>query len=197
MAEERRFRDRQATVTVGLTDGRTLVGRLGRFRPADADLGLMVRARDAAGLVSEGQQRLAAEHIAYVAVHRGDSVAPAAIGEAVTLDVHVAGGLTFTVKADAAEVSDRLGFWAVPTSASGAFGEIYFYAHGINARENKVTLADILMENGVLAQHGLARGLEELAAERAANIGDILIAQKKVNVEEVAAAAATQQESGT
>jgi type II secretory ATPase GspE/PulE/Tfp pilus assembly ATPase PilB-like protein len=182
---------------VGLTDGRTLVGRLGRFRPSDADLGLMVRSRDAAGMVTEGQQRLAAEHIAYVAVHRGDSVASAAIGETVNLDVHVAGGLTFSVKADVAESSDRLGFWASPLSASGAFGEIYFYAHGINAREDKVTLGDILMETGVLARQGLALGLENLAAERAANIGDILIAQKKVNEKEVAAAAATQREGGT
>lgn len=197
MVDERRFRDRQATVTVGLTDGRTLVGRLGRFRPADADLALMVRTREATGLVTEGQQRLAAEHIAYVAVHRGDSISSAPVGETVTLDVHVAGGLTFTVKADAGEASDRLGFWATPLSASGAFGEIYFYAHGINAREEKTTLADILLETGVLARQGLERGLEGLAAERAVNLGDILIEQKTVKEEEIAAAAATQRDGGT
>jgi type II secretory ATPase GspE/PulE/Tfp pilus assembly ATPase PilB-like protein len=196
MAEERRFKDRQATVTTGLTDGRTVVGRLGRFRPADADQVLMVRARDASGLVTESQQRVAAEHIAYVAVHRGDSLAPDALVEPITLDVHVAGGLTFSVQAEAGDVSDRLGFWAAPVSASGAFGEIYFYAHGINAREDKARLADILVENGALAQQGLDRGLEELALKRSVNLGDILIAQKKVGVEDVAAAAATQQEGG-
>ena len=197
MAEERRFRDRQASVTVGLTDGRTLVGRLGRFRPSDADLVLMVRTRDSAGLIAEGQQRLAAEHIAYVAVHRGDSVSGAPAGETVTLDVHVAGGLTFTVKTATAEALDRLGFWATPVSASGAFGEIYFYAHGVNAKEDKVTLGDILIETGVLASHGLTRGLEEQASERSANLGNILIEQKKVGVADLAAAAATQLDAGT
>lgn len=71
MAEERKYRDAPATVTVGLTDGRTLVGRLGLFRPSDAELSLRVRERDAAGVTSESSQRLAAEHIAYVAIHRG------------------------------------------------------------------------------------------------------------------------------
>ncbi|MDR3671306.1 MAG: GspE/PulE family protein [Holophaga sp.] len=197
MAEERRFRDRQTTVTLGLTDGRTLVGRLGRFRPSDADLVLMVRTRDTAGLVTEGQQRLAAEHISYLAVHRADSLSPPPAGDTVTLDVHVAGGLTFTVKALAEDAADRLGFWAAPLSTSGAFGEIYFYAHGINAREEKASLGDILMDTGVLASQGLARGLEEQAAKRSTNLGEILIAQKKVKVEALAEAAATQLDGGT
>ena len=195
MAEERRFRDRQATVTVGLTDGRTLAGRLGRFRPSDADLVLMVRTWNAAGRLTEEMQRLPADHIAYVAVHRGDSVTGPPAGETVTLDVHVAGGLTFSVQAATAEASDRLGFWATPVSASGAFGELYFYAHGVNAKERKSTLTDILMETGALARHGLTRGLEALAAERTVNLGDILIEQNKVGVEQVAAAAATQQKA--
>ncbi|MGA2080368.1 MAG: hypothetical protein ABSH53_07140 [Holophaga sp.] len=118
MSDERWFKDRQTTVTVGLTDGRTLVGTLGRFRPGDADLVLTLRSRGAAGLVATQHQRLAAEHIAYVAVHRG-GILP----------------------------------------ASGAFGEIYFYAHSVNAREEKTTLADILVETGALAPDGGMRTL--------------------------------------
>lgn len=196
MADERKFKGKTPTVTVGLTDGTTVVGRLGRFNPSESDQALMVRSRDAAGLAKETHQRLAAEHIAYVAVHRGDAPAPALAGEAVALDIHVAGGLTFAVKAETAGVSDRLGFWAVPLSASGAFAEIYFYAHGVNAREEKLSLGDILMESGALAGDGLARGLEEQAVGRAANLGEILVQQKKLGAEEVEAAA-SQQQGGT
>jgi len=193
MTDEREFKDKPATVTVGLTDGRTFVGRINRFNPSNSDLLLMVRSRDTAGIAAEVQQRLAAEHVAYVAIHRGDAPARASSDAKVPLDIHVAGGLTFTVRAEASQISDRLGFWACPLSASGAFAEIYFYAHGINAKEEKATLGDILMETGVLAGDGLARGLEEQSAERATNIGEILIAQKKVGAEEIEAAAASQQ----
>ena len=196
MVDERKFSSQPATATVGLTDGRTFVGRLGRYSPADPDLVLLVRSRDGRGSAREVQERLAAENIAYVAVHRGDAPVPALPDGAVTLDVHVAGGLTFTVRADGAQIADRLGFWASPLSASGAFAEIWFYAHGINAKEEKVALGDILLETGALAGDGLARGLEEQAAERAANIGEILIEQKRVGAEQVAAAAANQKETG-
>jgi type II secretory ATPase GspE/PulE/Tfp pilus assembly ATPase PilB-like protein len=156
----------------------------------------MVRSRDARGPAKEVQERLAAENIAYVAVHRGGSPQPTPAGEVATLDVHVAGGLTFAVRAETAVVADRLGFWASPVSASGAFAEIYFYAHGINAREEKLALGDILLETGALGGAGLVRGLEEQAAERAANIGEILIEQKKVGAEDVKTAAENQLESG-
>ncbi|MDP2876574.1 MAG: GspE/PulE family protein [Holophaga sp.] len=196
MADERRFNDKPATVTVGLTDGRTMVGRLGRFRPADGDLVLMARSRDRVGLASESQQRLASEQVAYVAIHRGNSLSPVLEGEVRDLDIHVAGGLTFSVRAASTATTDQLGFWSIPLSSSGAFAEIYFYVHGINAREDKATLGEILMESGALGGDGLARGLEEQAAERATNIGEILIKQNKVGVEEVAAAAEVQRGSG-
>jgi hypothetical protein len=118
------------------------------------------------------------------------------VGELTALDVHVAGGLTFAVKAAADSIADRLGFWSCPASASGAFAEIYFYAHGINAKEEKAPLGDILLEHGALGGDGLARGLQEQAAERATNIGEILIEQKRVGPEQVAAAAANQKETG-
>ena len=70
MTEERNYGDRPATVTVGLVDGRTFVGRLARFRPAAADLLLVIRARDGAGIASETPQRIASEQVAYVAVQR-------------------------------------------------------------------------------------------------------------------------------
>jgi type II secretory ATPase GspE/PulE/Tfp pilus assembly ATPase PilB-like protein len=195
MGDIRKFKEKATTVTVGITDGRTLVGRLRRFDPSEPDLSLQVRSRDGAGLAKESQQRLTAEHMAYVAVHRGDEQAATPSGALVALDIHVAGGLTFAVKAAAERVSDRLGFWAYPLSASGAFSEIYFYTHGINAREEKVSLGDILMENGALGGDGLARGLEEQAAGRATNLGEILVEQKKLGLEDVEAAA-TQQQSG-
>jgi type II secretory ATPase GspE/PulE/Tfp pilus assembly ATPase PilB-like protein len=196
MADDRKFKEKATTVTVGLTDGTTVVGRLGRFNPSESDLALMVRSRNAAGLTKESQQRLAAENIAYVAVHRGDAKTSAPEGETVALDIHVAGGLTFAVRADASRISDRLGFWATPLSVSGAFSEIYFYAHGVNAREEKVSLGDILLESGALAGDGLARGLEEQAVGRATNLGEILVQQKKLGAEEVEAAA-SQQQGGT
>jgi type II secretory ATPase GspE/PulE/Tfp pilus assembly ATPase PilB-like protein len=124
----------------------------------------------------------------------GGNPAPELAGKTVTLDIHVVGGLTFTVVSGEASVSDRLGFWAMPSSAASGFSEIYFYAHGINACEDKTTLGALLLETGALGDDGLARGLEELAAERATQIGEILVSQKKIGEEAVAAAAATQRE---
>jgi len=124
MADERRFNEKPATVTVGLTDGRTLVGRLGRFRPADADLVLMVRSRDRVGLASESQQHLASEQVAYVAIHRGNTPSPALEGEVKALDSHVAGGLTFSVRAASARTADPLGLWSCPVTSSGALADI-------------------------------------------------------------------------
>ncbi len=196
MAEERHFKDNSATVTVGLTDGRTVVGHLNRFRPSDSDLLLQVRSRDASGLSSGASQRLSAEHIAYVAIHRRKEKPPQPEGPTLLLDVHVAGGHTFTVSVEESRIADRLGFWAIPVSASAAFGELYFYAHGINAKEDKTTLGALLVETGALQGETLARGLEELEAERSAQLGEILVAQKKVGEEEIAAAAATQKEAG-
>lgn len=195
MAEERSYGDRPATVTVGLVDGRTFVGRLGRFRPADSDLLLVVRARDVAGIASETPQRVASEQVAYVAVHRSGTPVAGPSGETVRLDVHVAGGQTFAVSVETARKDDRLGFWGVPASASSAFGEVWFYAHGVNAREEKVTLGALLVEHGALGDDGLARGLEKQAEARDVPLGQILVEQKKVGEEEVAAAAATQKDA--
>ena len=178
MAEERNYGERPATVTVGLVDGRTFVGRLGRFRPADADLVVVVRARDAAGIASESAQRIASEQVAYVAVQRGGTPVAGPSGETVSLDVHVAGGLMFTVSVETARKDDRLGFWGVPASASSAFGEIWFYAHGVNAREEKVTIGALLLEGGALGGDGLARGLEKQAEARDVPLGQILVEQK-------------------
>ena len=195
MAEERSYGDRPATVTVGLVDGRTFVGRLGRFRPVDSDLLLVVRARDVAGIASETPQRVASEQVAYVAVHRSGTPVEGPSGETVSLDVHVAGGQTFAVSVETARKDDRLGFWGVPASASSAFGEVWFYAHGVNAREEKVTLGALLVEHGALGDDGLARGLEKQAEAREVPLGQILVEQKKVGEEEVAAAAATQKDA--
>ena len=89
MAEERSYGDRPATVTVGLVDGRTFVGRLGRFRPTDSDLLLVVRARDVAGIASETPQRVASEQVAYVAVQRTGTPVAGPSGETVSLDVQI------------------------------------------------------------------------------------------------------------
>ncbi|HEY3488612.1 MAG TPA: ATPase, T2SS/T4P/T4SS family [Candidatus Deferrimicrobiaceae bacterium] len=196
MTEERRFKGNPAMVTVGITDGRSIVGRLKSFRPTDPELILAVRSRDAAGISTESTQRLASGSVAYVAIHRvGQPFPVPSSGKTQSLDVHVAGGITFSVLAAAEKGSARPGFWAVPATNASLFSEIYFYAHGINAREDKVSLGELLVETGVIEDEKLTRGLEEQAERRALNIGDILIRQNKVGEAEVKAAAATQREA--
>lgn len=197
MIEERTFPEKQATVTIGRMDGGTIVGRLWRFCPTDTDLVLTLSIRSPFGRLKEISERLAAETISYVAFHRGSSSAPTFLRKTVALFVHVIGGHTFSVNADENHAEDPWGFWATPAGNSSAFSEIYFYSHGINARENKVALGTILVEFGVLGEDNLARGLNEQESERAAPLGKILVNQQKVGEDEVAAAATSQFQAET
>lgn len=192
MIEERTFPEKQATVTIGRMDGGTIVGRLWRFSPTDMDLLLTLSIRSPFGRMKEISEQLAIETISYVAFHRGSSSAPTFLRKTVALFVHVIGGHTFSVNAQENHAEDPRGFWATPASNSSAFSEIYFYSHGINARENKAALGTILVEFGVLGEDNLARGLDEQESARAAPLGKILVNQHKVGEEEVAAAATSQ-----
>jgi type II secretory ATPase GspE/PulE/Tfp pilus assembly ATPase PilB-like protein len=197
MSKEHRFRDGQAVVTLGLMDRRSQVGHLGRFRPEDGDLMLMAGSKGSGPAGGERSRRFATESIAFVAVHRGHTVPVPLPFETALLKVHVAGGQAFTVKVLKDETGDPLGFWGLPLLDSDSFGEIFFYQHGVNAREDKTTLGDILVDTGVIDREALVSGLETLANERATKIGDILVEQNKIGAEELAAAAAGQRAGAT
>jgi len=175
-----------SSVVVGLVDGNIRTGRVARFVPTDADL--------AVDLDRFGKTLIAAEHIAYVGFHRGH-------GETVVLPdsepleklkVHVAGGAVFAVDAPASAVSSNLGFRAYPTDATSSFKFIYFYAHGINAREKDVPLGEMLVESGLLGPKTLRRGVDTQTANRNAALGQILVENGDVAADAVEQAAALQ-----
>lgn len=179
-------------VTVGLTDGRSVSGRLLRFRPSDPDLLVVARSRDSEGRLTETPERFATEQVAWVGIHRDGGAGPAPGGDVVQLDVRVAGGLIFTVSAEKGSLAGRLGFWAIPTSASSVVREVFFFAHGVRGREERVAVGRVLDARKRVGEPQVAAAAptqrQAAAKGRRARLGEILVEAGLARPEDVAAA---------
>jgi type II secretory ATPase GspE/PulE/Tfp pilus assembly ATPase PilB-like protein len=178
-------------VTVGLIDGKTRSGRIGAFLPQRSDFVMEPTGAEEPG--SATQTLLTAERIAYVGFHfeeGGPAAKRASVGRK-RLRIHVAGGKTFVVEVDLAAASNPLGFYSTPVERD-TFRDIFFYAHGVNAKETDEPLGKMLVQAGVAQPPDIERGL---AMQRAARptIGQILVEQKQVDAASVEQAAALQQ----
>jgi type II secretory ATPase GspE/PulE/Tfp pilus assembly ATPase PilB-like protein len=175
----------RSAVTIGLVDGSVQTGTIGPFSPSHTDLALQSR---------EGaRQLLAAERVAYVAYHRvSDRPSPAVEG-AERSKIHVAGRKEFRVFATPATEHRALGFTAVAADADSPFGEIFFYHHGVLAREKDEPLGALLVKNGALGSAALERALAAQTEQRAVPIGQILVEHRKIAPDDAARAAEQQK----
>ena len=159
---------RVTAATVHLLDGRSRSGVLNLpFVPAASDV--VVEAVRADGKGRDGIV-LAAERVACVELHLGDDARKPLPG-AKRLRIHVAGGATFLVSVPLADVLDPVGFFGVGAEANGPPREVFFYAHGINAREEDAPIGEMLIEAGVALRCDVERGLATQSANRALPIG--------------------------
>lgn len=188
MAAERQFGPGMATVTVLLLDGVTHVGQVPRFSPASADLSLTT---------AGGKTSIASERITYVGFHRplGGPPRPPSKrrGE---LKVHLSTDLVLVVDPDP-EPPGPLGFYAVPADAQSPFKEIFFYNHGIRAREVNQPLGEMLIKDGRVGSPALAQGLEAQKGQKRTPIGQILVEHQRVDSGAMEQAALLQKRKGT
>ncbi len=175
-------------VEIGFLDGNVRTGKLGAFAPTMTDL--------VVDLDRLGRTSLAAEQIAYIAFHRttGDrvSVPPTDGGAMDRFRVHVAGGKTFSVNVSASAVASNLGFRGYPTAGMSPHKSIFFYSHGVNAREHDLPIGEMLLESGVVGSQSLRRGVDAQTVHRTIALGEILVEQGEVAGEDVATAVALQ-----
>jgi type II secretory ATPase GspE/PulE/Tfp pilus assembly ATPase PilB-like protein len=177
-----------AYVEIGFLDGNVRSGKLDNFTPTMLDLPV--------DFDRFGRASLAAEQVAYIAFHRaaGDRASlPPKPGEAPErFRIHVAGGKTFEVDVSSAAINSNLGFRGRPTAESSPYKSIFFYAHGVNAREKDAPLGEMLVESGLLGSQSLRRGVDAQTANRSVPLGQLLVESGEIDGAGVAAAMALQ-----
>ena len=174
-------------VEIGFLDGNVRSGKLEHFNPTMVDLPV--------DFERFGRASLAAEQVAYIAFQRvpgeRNSAAPAA-SALERFRIHVAGGKKFEVDVSAAAVNSNLGFRGFPPASSSPFSSIFFYSHGVNAREKDEPLGEMLVVSGLLGPQTLRRGVDTQSANRNVPLGQLLIENGEVDGAGVAAAMALQ-----
>ncbi len=180
-------------VTLGLIDGKAHDGSIKGFLPQMPDVTL--EAFKAGASAGETTRMLfPAERVAYVAFFRESEEPPArrpSIGRR-RLRIHLPKGKSFVVEVDLASASNPLGFYSTPVEEGSPFREIFFYAHGVNAKETDEQFGAMLVQGGLANSGDIARGL---AAQKTARpmLGQILVEQKEIDAESLEQAAALQQ----
>ena len=178
-----------AAVTVALLDGRRVIGRLGKFSPQMPDLLLDV---DPGSKDKLRSPRLRGEELAYIAFHHSSEPPPPVPSSFERWRVRVAGGEEVAVHAASQSVSSPLGFLARP-AADERYRAIYFYRHGVSARERDAPLGAMLVSSGVLGKGALEQGIAAQTEGRNVPIGQILVEQKKLDKDTVDEAAELQK----
>ena len=185
--DSRRFPEsvRSESVVVGLVNGDVRNGKLARFAPNMPDIALE--------LETQKTVMIGAEQVAYVAFTRASGGNEIAREDGVErFRIHVAGGKTFVVDVKAAMLNGPLGFFAHPAEPNSVFKHIYFYAHGVNAKEKDVPLGALLVESGVIPVKALHEGVAEQETRRSVPVGQIMVEQGSVEAWAVEQAAALQ-----
>lgn len=106
--------------------------------------------------------------------------------------MRVSGGGAFTVRAAATGLDSALGFMGFPIDASCPYRQIFFYAHGVNAKESDLPIGTMLIASGLVDEEALARGIEAQSAAHGARVGEILVEQGALDQPTLDAAAALQ-----
>ena len=189
MLSTRTFKKGFANVTIGLLSGKLKAGRVTTFSPHHPEQ--RIDLAGAAGTVVT--VLLPTEQVAYVGFHRNPGEAPARPSGRPLVRVRCAGVGHFTVEVAKDELGHPLGFYGVPSEPDCPYSEIFFYAHGVHAKENIEPLGEMLVRHKLLDPADLDRGLDEQVSSRSVALGSILIEQKVVTAEAVEEAAKSQK----
>jgi type II secretory ATPase GspE/PulE/Tfp pilus assembly ATPase PilB-like protein len=176
-------------ITLRLCDGSTRHGRLARFNPASADLPveIFVKPGDDAKV---SRMLMAAERIAAIGFVR-DHDAPRSRrspDDRIEVRVHLVGGGDVLAAASLEATNHPLGFYAIPLAPDDPHVDWFFYQHGVHAKEDTKPLGALLVQQGLVEQKELDRGLEVHRSMKPP-LGQILVEQQVVPKEAVEAAA--------
>jgi type II secretory ATPase GspE/PulE/Tfp pilus assembly ATPase PilB-like protein len=192
MLDDRTFSPAPAQVTIGFIDGRTHVGHVARFSPSAPQLMLLLSVGPAS------RNLIAAEQVAYVAFHRASGEPPARRnarrGE---LKIHAAGQKTFIVDRIGEDAPGEIGMYTRPAEPGSPYREIFFYNHGINAKEVNEPLGAMLVRDGMVDVGQLNQGLAQQSNDGRTPIGQILIARRSLDSAALEQATELQKRKGT
>ncbi len=176
-----------AAITVALVDGRTLSGRVAQFSPYIPDLTLDVD--DDGADVRSRRVVLRGELVAYVAFRSALGALPPRPNGLLRYRIHIVGGKMVPVEAPSGQHSNPLGFYAFPVESDWDVREYFFYTHGVLRREIDAPIGEMLVEQGIVAEEQIKRGLAVQAHERFRSLTQILNDHDKVLPGEQAALA--------
>ena len=188
---DRRFGKDAAKAAVGLVDGDVKDGRIRMFSPKSPDVILEV----AAGPGATRRIVLPAEKVAYIGFC-GERLEGAHIlaPDPTPLRIHVAGGTQFAVEIAKSVIDHPIGYYGLPVEEDPCeFREIFFYAHGVNARERHEPIGELLVFEGMASDADIAEGLNLQSRNRSTKLGEILVEQETIDIEVVEAAAVLQK----
>lgn len=191
MLPDRTFGPAPAQVTIGMVDGQSVSGHIARFTPAAPYLTF---------LISSGptpRNALPTERVAWVGFHRPSTEQPHGTSQQAPLKIHAAGGKTFLVEQSLTDSHGEIGFYARPSEPRSPFQELFFYNHGVNAKELDTPLGDMLVKAGKLNSEHLAASLDTQKKEHRVPIGQILLDAKKLDPKALEHATELQKRKGT
>ncbi len=136
---------------------------------------------------------MAAERVAFVAYHKDQGPRPTPPPGAERHKIHLVGHPQMVVLAALSAQAEGLGFKAIAVDPDSPFHEIFFYHHGVLAKEKDEPIGELLVKEGAVGKEDLARGVGRQNSERAIPIGQILVEQRKIAPDDAARAAKEQQ----
>ena len=183
-------------MTVCLISGESRSGRASAFYPDAPSFHIRTSLRQSNGSTEEQGLDTPSENIAYVGFLKDTAniERPAGV-EHREFDIHIAGGKKLTVEVNPEDVSQPVGFYSYPLSKFSLYAELFFFAAGVNATEDKEPLGSILMRSGATGATDIHTGLAEQQANRNMPIGQILVEQQAVGEEEVKEAVKSQEKA--
>ncbi|MDQ7010940.1 MAG: GspE/PulE family protein [Mariprofundaceae bacterium] len=177
-------------VTLGLMDGSTCHGRLTRFTPLLQQLDF---SPDEGG-EQPSSRLIACEKVAYIGFHsrEGHPFEPPHLASMRSMRIHTVTGEAFPVLVPAV-LSHPSGFHAFIESGDLAFERMYFYHHGVRAKESPEPIGEIIVREKLANSKAIEQALHTQQDEREKPLGRILVDGKKIAGKQVREALQKQQ----
>ncbi len=194
MLKKRTFTQGIGVVTLGLVNGKRLIGTMSEFAPMAAQFDVTLSRNHAPGEKHERSRIVSATEVSYIAVHRAgpDTVQPQTGVQ--IFDVATVDGERFAVNALTDAASHEVGFYAWPMSTQSPFLEFFFFAKGLRSVRDRTPLGQLLLRERLIKSEHLEKGLGVQSKHRAARLGDILAEQGVATPEQLERVAARQSD---
>lgn len=162
-------------VTLGLVDGTTALGQVTNFVPSMDTLAFQRISFQRGAELSPSVVDMAMERITYVAFHKKKGESQPSSSDALQeLEVQVNAKQNFHVfVSNAADVTAE-GIFAHPMSQKSPFSKFFFFRDRIQSIQDKTYIGTLLMEQGLLTEEQLERGLAAQQENKTIPIGKIL-----------------------